>query len=80
MKRKLVAVLVSSLFICAPITAFCKTTDTYISKTAYEACVKYGNEYDISPELLMAIIETESVGKANVQNGYCTGLMQVSSK
>ena len=59
-----------------------KTTakETWISKTAQAACVEYGNEYGICPELLMAIIERESSGKANVSNGSCIGLMQISSR
>lgn len=54
--------------------------DTYISKAAQEACIEYGEEYGICPELLMAIAETESGGKATAQNGACKGLMQVSEK
>lgn len=42
---------------------------TYISEDAQEACVKYGEEYGICPELLMAIIERESAGQADAENG-----------
>ena len=58
--------------------AFRPENDTWVSRTAYDACLKYGQEYNISPELLMAIIEKESSGKPNVYNGECRGLMQVS--
>lgn len=54
--------------------------DTYI-KTAYaEYCVEIGTEYGICPELLMALIEKESSGHADAQNGTCKGLCQVSEK
>ena len=57
-----------------------KVKDTWISETAQKACVEYGKEYGICPELLMAMIERESSGDPNVKNGTCTGLMQVSSR
>lgn len=53
---------------------------TYISLEAQEACVKYGEEYGICPELLMAIIERESAGQADAENGGCKGLMQISDR
>lgn len=37
-------------------------------------------DYGIAPELLMAIIETESRGQADAKNGGCYGLMQISKK
>lgn len=52
--------------------------DTYLSEEIQEACVKYGDEYGICPELLMAIIEHESSGKPEAQNGDCKGLMQIN--
>lgn len=52
--------------------------DTYLSEEIQEACVKYGEEYGICSELLMAIIEHESSGRPNAQNGDCKGLMQVN--
>lgn len=66
--------------LCSPASAKDKPADTWISKTAQKACVDYGNEYCICPELLMAIIETESSGDPKAKNGTCTGLMQVSSR
>ena len=53
---------------------------TYISEDAQEACVKYGEEYGICPELIMAIIERESSGQADAENGGCKGLMQISDR
>lgn len=37
-------------------------------------------EYCMSPELIEAMIETESRGISTVRNGSCRGLMQVSTK
>jgi len=54
------------------------TEDTYLSDEIQEACVKYGDEYGICPELLMAIIEHESSGNPEAQNGDCKGLMQIN--
>lgn len=54
--------------------------DTYISKTAHDACMKYGKEYGICPKLIMSIIETESSGDPKAVNGSCKGLMQVSQR
>lgn len=44
----------------------------YINEVSYE--------YGICPELILAIIETESSGNPNARNGECKGLMQVSER
>lgn len=54
--------------------------DTCISETAQEACIEYGEEYAICPSLIIAMIETESCGQADAENGGCYGLLQVSKK
>lgn len=54
--------------------------ETYISDEAYSACIRYGDEYNIAPELLMAVIERESRGDPHAFNGADAGLMQVSQK
>lgn len=55
--------------------------ETFISPEAHAACIKYGIQYGITPELLMAIIETESEGKPTAYNvSSASGLMQVSVK
>ena len=54
--------------------------DTYLSENVQEICVKYGEEYAICPELLMAIVETESSGKQYAENAGCKGLMQIYEK
>lgn len=53
--------------------------NTLLSDEAYEMCVEIGYEYGVSPELLMAIAETESTGNPKAYNGGCCGLMQVST-
>lgn len=45
-----------------------------------EICEKYGEQYGICPELLMAIAETESSYNADAVNGDCKGIMQISEK
>lgn len=57
-----------------------KENDTYISETAQDACYEYGEQYNISPELLVAIIETESEGNPRAETGGCKGLMQIYIK
>lgn len=61
-------------------TSTAQPAGSFISDEAQEACVKYGEEYGICPELLMAIVERESSGKADAENSGCKGLMQVSDK
>lgn len=75
----LLSVCVYTLFIMQSISAQ-EITDANISRQAYDACVKYANEYCICPELVMAIIERESTGNPNAINGNCKGLMQISEK
>lgn len=52
--------------------------ETYIDWDYMVICEEVGNIYSICPELLMAIIERESGGRANVGDGDCTGLMGIS--
>lgn len=54
--------------------------ETYIDPTYIEICTEIGEEYGICPELLMALIERESSGHADAQNGSCKGLCQVSER
>ena len=57
-----------------------ESSDTYLSEEIQNSCYKYGEEYGICPELIMAIIEHESMGLPTAENGSCKGLMQVSEK
>lgn len=61
-------------------TSTAQPAGTYISEDAQEACVKYGEEYGICPEMFMAMIEKESSGRPDVESGGCKGLMQISDR
>ena len=61
-------------------TSTAQPAGSYIPLEAQEACVKYGEEYGICPELLMAMIEMESSGRPDAENGGCKGLMQISDR
>lgn len=52
--------------------------ETWIPLEYQAYCEEIGMEYGVSPELLIAIIEVESSGQANVYNGNCKGLMQIN--
>lgn len=55
--------------------------DTFIDSKYVKYCDEIGEEYDISPELLTAVIEKESRGNAKAVNSYgCKGLCQVSER
>lgn len=54
--------------------------DTYICKEYQEYIYEISEEYCVCPELIMAIVERESSGRADAENGGCKGLMQVSEK
>lgn len=61
-------------------TSTAQPKGSFISEEAQESCVKYGEEYGICPELLMAMIEKESSGRPDVESGGCKGLMQISDR
>ena len=82
-KKRIVSAAVVAAFALALPTAARSAGNDYgllISKTAEQACVKYGEEYGICPELLMAVAETESGGDRMARNGSCKGLMQISER
>lgn len=54
--------------------------ETYLSAEIVEICTEVGEDYGICPELLMALIEKESSGHADAQNGSCKGLCQISER
>lgn len=52
--------------------------DTFIPAEYVGYCEEAGKKYGICPELLEAMIESESSGNLNAQNGNCKGLMQIN--
>ncbi|MBQ1575204.1 MAG: lytic transglycosylase domain-containing protein [Clostridiales bacterium] len=77
------ALIVTTLFSSTTSAETLRTSERIeirLSDEAVEACEKYGEEYNICPELLMSIIETESGGNQYAQCDSCKGLMQVSTK
>ena len=54
--------------------------ETYLSKEIQNYCIEIGNMYNICPEFIMAIIESESSGNQYAVNGGCKGLMQIYEK
>ena len=67
-----------AIMLFVPVIHVKAAEDTYLSEEIQEACIKHGEEYNICPELLMAIIEKESRGNPDVENGSCKGLMQIN--
>lgn len=63
-----------------PLTAVSKDADTWLSEEVQNYCEEIGEEYGICPEFLEAVIETESRGQADAENGWRKGLMQISEK
>ena len=61
-------------------TSTAQPAGSFISEEAQESCVKYGEEYGICPEMLMAMIEKESSVRPDVESGGCKGLMQISDR
>lgn len=61
-----------------PVSA--QTRDTHIKKEYQRYIYDISEQYNVCPELIMAIVEAESSGKADARNGGCIGLMQVYEK
>lgn len=69
--------------VCIPISADmveAEDKNIQVSDLAYKATVEYGELYGISPEFIQALIETESSGNPNAENGGCKGLCQIYEK
>ena len=67
-------------FLISVLSAYGFEADTYIAEEYQSYCEEIGEMYCVCPELLMAMIETESSGNPDATNGTCKGLMQVSEK
>lgn len=75
---KLFLPIIMSLFFST--TAYAEEDISELPEEIQETCNKYGEEYNICPELIMAIIERESAGNPDAKNGSCNGLMQISDR
>lgn len=80
MKRMIKVFLPIIMWSFVEFTSTAQPAGSYIPAEAQEACVKYGEEYGICPELLMAMIERESSGRPDAESGGCKGLMQISDR
>lgn len=54
-----------------------QNNDTYICEEYQEYIYEISEQYNVCPELIMAMVEKESSGRANAENGGCVGLMQI---
>lgn len=77
MKRTLIAVAILMIVTMSlPVSA--GETDTFIPQSQVQLCEYYGQAYGIQPELLEALIETESAGQMTAKNGSCYGICQIN--
>ena len=53
--------------------------ETGVPEEIYQYAEVIGDEFNICPELLMALAERESCFQADAENGPCKGLMQVNA-
>ena len=79
MKKLLIALLITSSFSMTVNAQSYVPEDTYLSEKIQGYCVEIGEEYGICPQLLMAMIESESSGDPNAMNDWCVGLMQINT-
>lgn len=57
---------------------YAETRETYIAKEYVEYAKEIGEQYNIAPELIIAIIEAESNGRWNIVSEHnAVGLMQI---
>ena len=84
--RKYVGFLFALAILCQPITASANSLSiipteeqTGIPEDIYQDAEIIGHEFNICPELLLAIAERESRFQADAKNGSCKGLMQLNT-
>jgi len=79
-KRILLVAIAAGIALSSKEDVFAANTpkDTFIGSDIENICEEVGEKRNICPELLEAIIETESAGVVTAKNGPCIGLMQVN--
>lgn len=80
LQRGHIIILTLALLLVCTVTVQAKevTTLEEVPDNVRTACEKYGEEYDIAPQLLEAIIWHESRYTPGVYAGSCKGLMQIN--
>ena len=66
--------------ISASIIAYGEDGAEFVRPDLIPTIEEIGGAYGVSPELIEAMIETESQGISSVSNGSCIGLMQVLTR
>lgn len=73
-------VLAVIVLICGSIIAYGAEEDEFVRPDLIPYIEEVAAEYCVSPELIEAMIETESRGISSAKSGSCIGLMQVSTR
>lgn len=73
----LAAVIIS---IITSVTVYSADDKEFLRPDLIPCIEQVSEQYGVSPELIEAMIETESRGISSVSNGTCIGLMQVSTR
>ena len=84
-KLKILSIMIAFVMVLTMASPTLHTTaaeknDTWIPNEYLPYINEVCSEYNICPELVMAIIEQESSGQADAVNGDCKGLMQIDEK
>lgn len=77
-KRLLATILIGAFAFAGSVTNASSADETYLDDSILSACEIYGQRYGICPELLMALVETESSGRQDAVNGTCYGICQIN--
>lgn len=72
--------IIISFLLHAPSVCVAETKDTWIREEYQVYIEEISNQYGVCPELIMAIVEHESSGRADATNKGCKGLMQINAK
>ncbi len=78
MRKVILTILAIVCFFCAGFDSAASGNDYVVPQEIQATAEKYGKEYEIAPELLLAIMRYESCYIPTVSNGDCKGLMQIN--